>query len=159
VLSPRSLRHLAKAAAVVVGGLTAVYAPALPYGLTGTAPPAQPPAAAPATPVPPSSPPSASPSPPPMPQYGAATPTAPTTPTSSFVAYEEKGYSGKSVDIHGCGPHKVPLNGSYRWIHRGQSGEMHNAADGRDSVHTTLDSYRDAEQDTPFGWQLVNIVC
>jgi hypothetical protein len=91
-----------------------------------------------------------------MPQYGEA---APAAPTSSFVAYEEKGYSGKSADIHGCGPHEVPLHGSYRWIHRGQSGEMHNAPDGRDPVHTTLDSYRDAEQDTPFGWQLVNIVC
>jgi hypothetical protein len=156
VLSPRSLRHLAKAAAVVVGGLTAVYAPAFPYGLTGTAPPAQPSAAAPAPPsTSPSSPPSSSPSPPTVPQYG----TAPAAPTSSFIAYEEKGYSGRSVDIHGCGPHEVTLNGSYRWIHRGQDGELHNAPDGRDPVHTTLDSYRDAEQDTPFGWQYVNIVC
>ncbi|MFB7632545.1 MiAMP1 family antimicrobial peptide [Streptomyces sp. NPDC056149] len=79
--------------------------------------------------------------------------------TSSFVAYEGTSYSGRSQDINGCGFHGIPFHGSYRWIPRGQDGRMHNAADGRDAVHTVLRSNRGAEQSTPFGWRSMYIVC
>lgn len=79
--------------------------------------------------------------------------------TSSFVAYEGTSFSGRSVDIHGCGQHTIPFHGSYKWHPRGQDGRMHNAADGRDPVHTTLRSNRGAEQSTSFGWKVVYIVC
>lgn len=79
--------------------------------------------------------------------------------TSSFVAYEGTSFSGRSADINGCGGHQIPFHGSYKWIPRGQDGRMHNAADGRDPVHTVLRSNRDAEQSTPYGWQYIYIVC
>ncbi|MGK5637076.1 MiAMP1 family antimicrobial peptide [Streptomyces sp. URMC 126] len=79
--------------------------------------------------------------------------------TSSFVAYEGTSYSGRSADVNGCGHHTIPFHGSYKWIPRGQDGRMHNAADGRDPVHTVLRSNRGAEQSTPFGWQSIYIVC
>jgi len=79
--------------------------------------------------------------------------------TSSFVAYEGTSFSGRSADINGCGQHAIPFHGSYKWIPRGQDGRMHNAADGRDPVHTVLRSNRDAEMSTPFGWRTIYIVC
>jgi hypothetical protein len=79
--------------------------------------------------------------------------------TSSFVAYEGTSFSGRSVDINGCGQHSIPFHGSYKWHPRGQDGRMHNAPDGRDPVHTTLRSNRGAEQSTHFGWRVIYIVC
>lgn len=78
---------------------------------------------------------------------------------SQYIAYEGRGFSGRSVVIDACGVSNIPFNGSYKWYGDGQSGRMYNQRDAKGVAHYTLASNRNAEQRTPVGWKSIFIVC
>ncbi|MFC9693201.1 MiAMP1 family antimicrobial peptide [Kribbella sp. NPDC056951] len=79
--------------------------------------------------------------------------------TSSFVAYSGSSWSGFSKDINGCGLHRIPYSGSYRWYARGQSGHLFNNTTGTGVPHTRLPSDANKSSASGFGWKSILIVC
>jgi len=85
---------------------------------------------------------------------------APRNLTSSWVVYSGTSFTGRAIDIHGCGTHNrpYPVN-SYKWFARGQSGRMYNCFNAACAVNFVLPSNSNAEQSTPVGWRSIFIVC
>ncbi|SDM66520.1 MiAMP1 family antimicrobial peptide [Nonomuraea jiangxiensis] len=78
---------------------------------------------------------------------------------SQYVAYEGRGFTGRSVVLDACGVSNIPFHGSYKWYGDGQSGRMYNQPNAQGVAHFTLPSNRNAEQRTPVGWKSIFIVC
>ncbi|MEO3870155.1 MiAMP1 family antimicrobial peptide [Nonomuraea sp. B12E4] len=78
---------------------------------------------------------------------------------SQYIAYEGRGFTGRSVVLDACGVSNIPFNGSYKWYGDGQSGRMYNQPNAQGVAHFTLPSDRNAEQRTPVGWKSIFIVC
>ncbi|MGN9785969.1 MiAMP1 family antimicrobial peptide [Nonomuraea sp. ZG12] len=78
---------------------------------------------------------------------------------SQYIAYEGRGFTGRSVVIDACGVSNIPFHGSYKWYGDGQSGRMYNQRDAKGVMHFELASNRNAEQRTPVGWKSIFIVC
>jgi hypothetical protein len=78
---------------------------------------------------------------------------------SQYIAYGDRGFTGRSVVIDACGVSNIPFHGSYKWYGDGQSGRMYNQPDARGVMHFELASNRNAEQRTPVGWKSIFIVC
>ncbi|MBB4920482.1 MiAMP1 family antimicrobial peptide [Streptosporangium saharense] len=78
---------------------------------------------------------------------------------SQYIAYEGRGFTGRSVVIDACGPSNIPYHGSYKWYGDGQSGRMYNQPNAQGLMHFKLASDRNAEQRTPVGWQSIFIEC
>jgi hypothetical protein len=80
---------------------------------------------------------------------------------STIVVYEGDHFSGHSIRINACGMSNIPdrYHGSYKWYATGQTARMYNQPNASGVAHTTLESNRDAEQSTPFGWKSMFIVC
>ncbi|MEV4097532.1 MiAMP1 family antimicrobial peptide [Streptosporangium saharense] len=78
---------------------------------------------------------------------------------SQYIAYEGRGFTGRSAVIDACGPSNIPYHGSYKWYGDGQSGRMYNQPNAQGLMHFKLASDRNAEQRTPVGWQSIFIEC
>jgi hypothetical protein len=78
---------------------------------------------------------------------------------SQYIAYEGRGFTGRSVVLDACGVSNIPFHGSYKWYGDGQSGRMYNQPNAQGVMHFELASNRNAEQRTPVGWQSIFIVC
>jgi hypothetical protein len=78
---------------------------------------------------------------------------------STYVAYEGRGFTGRTQVISDCGTTNIRYGGSYKWYGSGQDGRMYNHHDARGPVHFVLASNRNAEQVTGVGWKSIFIVC
>ena len=79
--------------------------------------------------------------------------------SSTYVAFEGAGFTGRTQVITRCGTTNIRYRGSYKWFGGGQDGRMHNAINARGSVHYQLASNRNARQETGIGWKSIFKVC
>ncbi|MET7332687.1 MiAMP1 family antimicrobial peptide [Nonomuraea sp. NPDC005650] len=90
---------------------------------------------------------------------GAANASTSDGPSSTYVAYEGPGFTGRTQVISECGVTNLRYRGSYKWFGAGQSGRMHNEINTRGPVHFTLPTNSNAQQKTGVGWKSIFKVC
>ena len=78
---------------------------------------------------------------------------------STFVDYSGDHFTGTSVALSLCGCSNIPFHGSYHWFHDGQSGRMFNTLNCQGVSVFTLPPDSDAQQETNFGWNSIDIIC
>ena len=78
---------------------------------------------------------------------------------SAFVAYASNHFAGADTSITRCGCSNIPYQGSYKWYHDGQSGNMFNKESCPGVPVATLPSNEDTDMLTGFGWKSIDIIC
>jgi hypothetical protein len=78
---------------------------------------------------------------------------------STYVAYEGRGFTGRTQVITACGTSNIHFHGSYKWYGSGQDGFTYNRYNARGKADRKLISNREHKRVEGVPWKSLYIVC